>query len=347
MDDYLVALEKEIRQRSHVLQGHNIETIYFGGGTPSVLNYNQIQKILSVLQERFNVSGSNEISLEANPDDLTANYLLDLKRANIHRLSIGVQSFQQDDLSLMRRSHSDKQSRICIEDAAAAGFDDINIDLIYGVPGLSLKNWEHNLHTATDLPVQHISAYHLTYEEGTVFHHWRKKGRLKELSENTSIEQFILLRKHTEAKDFEHYEISNFARKGYRSKHNTSYWEGKKYLGFGPAAHSFTGQERSWNVASLKQYIEALDLGKNYSEKESLSERDRFNDYLITSLRTSKGICERTIREDFGEGMLKMLMKKMKTGIEKGIIKKEGGHVSINQEEWLKADMIIRELITL
>ena len=245
----------------------------------------------------------------------------------------------------MRRSHNETQATTCVKDAFAAGFENINMDLIYGVPGLSMKKWEYNLRTALSLPVQHLSAYHLTYEEGTVFHHWRKKGRLSELEENTSINQYLMLRAISKEHGFEHYEISNFAREGYRSKHNTSYWENKKYLGFGPAAHSYNGKERSWNVSSLKKYIEKVNGGGAYNEKEKLSETDSFNDYLIISLRTISGIKELFIKENFGKDCLSALMKAAKPQIKAGNLIHENGYVRIGGDHWLKADMIIRELI--
>ncbi len=345
IDDYIAALLSEIRQRQEFTGSEEIQTIYFGGGTPSVLSYDQLQRILSKIQKAFTVIEQAEITLEANPDDLKKNYLKDLKKAGINRLSIGVQSFHQDDLSLMRRSHNEAQSTASILDASSLGFENINMDLIYGVPGLSIKKWEHNLQKVMELPVQHISAYHLTYEEGTIFHHWRKQGRLHELEDTISVEQFVLLRLMSKEHGFEHYEISNFAVEGFRSKHNTSYWENKNYLGLGSAAHSYNGKERSWNVSSLKKYINKVNGGGVYNEKEELSEKDRFNDYLIITLRTKSGMSKDFVKDSFGEERLSVFMNSAATHLASGSLIQENGYVRIDPEYWLIADSIIRDLI--
>lgn len=310
-----------------------------------MLSYKNISQILSKIRKVFYVSENVEITLEANPDDLKKKYLEELKKAGINRLSIGVQSFHQDDLSLMRRSHTETQSNECINEAYSAGFDNINMDLIYGVPGLSIQKWEYNLETAMNLPLKHLSAYHLTYEAGTIFHHWRKKGKLFEVEENISIEQYKMLRTMTADQGFEHYEISNFAKEGFRSKHNTSYWENRIYLGFGPAAHSYNLKERSWNVSSLKNYLELVEKGDGYHEKEMLSDRDRFNDYLIISLRTKQGADVEYVKQEFGDPAYESLLKSSKNYIKEGTIILDQGMMLIKAKHWLKADMIIRDLI--
>lgn len=345
LDDYFSALLKEIEQKQELSGAEEVKTIYFGGGTPSVLSIDQLRVVLAKIYKTFAVSADAEITLEANPDDLNKNYLGDLKNVGINRLSIGVQSFHQDDLSLMRRSHNETQSTACIKDASSAGFENINMDLIYGVPGLNMQKWKHNLQAVMSLPVQHLSAYHLTYEEGTIFHHWRKKGKLLELEEKTSVEQYHMLRELSREHGFEHYEISNFSKAGFRSKHNTSYWENKKYLGLGPAAHSYNGKERSWNVSSLKKYIENVNRGGVYSKKEELSEKDKFNDYLIISLRTINGISEAYIKENFGEERLSKFLSAAKTHTRDGNLIRGSGYIKIDPDLWLKADMIIRDLI--
>ncbi|MFC2129246.1 radical SAM family heme chaperone HemW [Bacteroidota bacterium] len=345
IEDYVSALLKEIDQRKDVIEAEKINTIYFGGGTPSVLTFSKLKQVLTKINETLLVSVNAEITLEANPDDLSKKYLGELKNAGINRLSIGVQSFYQDDLSLMRRSHSETQSIECINEANSAGFDNINMDLIYGVPGLSMQKWEHNLKTAINLPVKHLSAYHLSYEAGTVFHHWRKKGKLKETEENTSVEQFIMLQQMTQEHGFEHYEISNFAKEGFRSKHNSSYWENKTYLGLGPAAHSFNGKERAWNVSSLKNYIELVKVGEGYNEKEKLSEKDRLNDYLIITLRTKWGANVEYVKQEFGDATQESLLRSAETYIHEGTMMLNQGMLHIKADHWLKADMIIRELI--
>lgn len=342
---YVEALLREVELRKSYIESSTIETIYFGGGTPSVLSPDHLQSILDHLRAEFIISDEAEISIEANPDDLSTEYLKDLARVGFNRLSIGVQSFHQDDLSLMRRSHNETQAWECIQRASAEGFRNINMDLIYGVPGLSMKKWEENLLQTMELPVQHLSCYHLTFEEGTIFDHWRKKGKLSEVKEEISIEQYRLLKQITSEKGFEHYEISNFAIKGYRSRHNTAYWENKPYLGLGPAAHSYNGKERSWNVSSVNRYIDEVMKGGMYNAKEILTTKEKFNDYLLSSLRTIWGIDLGYIRSCFGESMHDELLIAAKKQREGGLLLIEGEKMKIDQVNWLKADMIIRDLI--
>jgi len=344
-EDYIEALKKEIELRSAYVESREIDTIYFGGGTPSVLSVGQIQDILDMLLKKFSISPDVEFTLEANPDDLTKAYLKKLKQIGVNRLSVGVQSFHQDELSLMRRSHTEAQAQTCIQNAANAGFSNINLDLIYGVPGLTMKKWEENVRTVMQLPVVHISAYHLSYEEGTVFDHWRKKGKLFEVEETISIAQFQLLKEITADNGFEHYEISNFAKEGKLSRHNTAYWESKEYLGLGPSAHSFNGTERSWNVSSVKKYIDKIRDGEDFLEREVLKPKDRFNDYLIVSLRTKRGVDMNYIKSEFGESRAVMFLKSAEKFMSEGVMIEEGERMRIDDESWIRADMIIREMI--
>jgi len=322
-----------------------VDTIYFGGGTPSVLSAKQLERIINTLYAEFTISENVELTLEANPDDLSMSYLKELQRLGFNRLSIGVQSFHQDDLSLMRRSHTEIQATESILNAAKAGFNNINMDLIYGVPGLSMNKWEKNLEDTMALPVHHLSAYHLTYEAGTIFDHWKKKGKLFEIEDIVSIEQYKLLRDITAGNGFEHYEISNFALEGYRSKHNTAYWENKVYLGLGPAAHSYDGKDRSWNVSSVKKYIEAIEKEDVFNEKETLTKNNRFNETLIISLRVQWGVDMEYIRSEFGDAIHIGLQKSAQQFVESGILLYEDHKLRIDPDQWLKADMILRDLI--
>jgi oxygen-independent coproporphyrinogen-3 oxidase len=344
-DAYVSALVKELAQRRKQTGTEEISTVYLGGGTPSVLSKDQLQTIMQQLHNEYSVLDSAEITVEANPDDLTVDYLRFLKEIGFNRLSIGVQSFHERDLELMRRSHDEQQARICLEQAHIEGFNNISIDLIYGLPGLGLSGWEENVHITMEQPVTHISAYHLTYEPGTVFHHWKKKGRLAELPEQTSIDQYDALRRITMAEGFEHYEISNFARKGFRSEHNSSYWTGKHYLGFGPSAHSYNGKERSWNVSSLKQYLEQAERGGVVCESEALSTRDRYHDYLLTSLRTADEAEIAYIRKHFGIIYEKDLLNKSLVFIEKEELVLNNGVLIMTPGGWLKSDLIIEKLM--
>jgi len=345
LDDFVVALQKEIYERQEYIGKPEIETVYFGGGTPSVLKEGQLFTLMETIHSVYHVSENAEITFEANPDDLTPEYLKMLKKAGFNRLSIGIQSFRETDLQLMRRSHNAEQARACLSAAADEGFTNVNMDLIYGIPGLSIHDWETNVKEAASLPVTHISAYHLTYESGTVFDHWRKKGRLKEISEDDSVEQYMLLRRILAAERFNHYEISNFAREGFRSRHNSMYWKGEPYAGFGPSAHSFNGTTRQWNIPSVKRYMEALREGTAYSETEVLSPRDRYHDYLITSLRTAEGICMKEAEKTFGQEIFHHLASTSTNFISSEEMIKEGTQLRISPEGWLRADMIISRLM--
>lgn len=345
LDAYVDALLLELAHRGEELRGMEVSTVYLGGGTPSVLTPAHVEKIMNHVQELYQVEADAEVTIEANPDDLDDARLEMLLSHGFNRLSIGVQSFFPHHLELMRRSHNAAQASEALERAAHHGFENINMDLIYGLPGLTLTEWEQNVQKTMDLPVQHIAAYHLTYEAGTVFDHWRKKGRISELPEESSIAQYNMLREITAAHGFEHYEISNFALPGYRSVHNSSYWSGTLYAGFGPAAHSYNGTERRWNIASLKQYIASSRTGVGGFEVELLTPRDRFHDYLITALRTKEGADLERIRDQFGEEMADQLPGKAAPFIETGELKREGSLLKMTPGGWLRSDLVTQQLM--
>ena len=299
--DFLSALKQEISSRKDELQQEKIASIYFGGGTPSVLKTDEIKEILDLIQRLFLLEDDVEITLEANPDDLTQDFVKTLKTTNVNRLSIGIQSFHDSDLKSMNRRHNSEQALQSIHLANEAGIKNISIDLIYGLPNQTLEDWKQNVEKAVSLDVQHISAYHLTYHEGTVFYEYLKSGKIKELPDELSFRQFKLLLQLLKEEGFEQYEISNFARNECYSRHNKAYWERKKYLGFGPSAHSFDHQIRRWNVAGLKKYIRAIESNAIFWESETLSEQDQYNDYIITSLRTKWGISATYLQENFPE----------------------------------------------
>ena len=299
-NEIIKAIGKEIILRSDYTAGEEIKTIYFGGGTPSVLEPGEIQFLLDIIRKQ-NICDDLEISFEANPDDLTEGFLKSLASLGINRLSIGVQSFFEEDLALMRRSHNVKQAYDSIERACVLGFGNISIDLIYGIPGMDLKRWEKNIRIAMAFGIPHISAYHLTYEAGTVFDHWRKKGRLMPVQEEESINQFRSLRKMTGEFGYEHYEISNFAKEGYISQHNVNYWKQVSYIGVGPSAHSYNGYSRRWNISSNKKYYEGIMNDTIFYEEETLSEDNLYNEYIMTSLRTIWGVDGDYILQKFGK----------------------------------------------
>jgi oxygen-independent coproporphyrinogen-3 oxidase len=342
---YIDALLKETVRRKKYFTGEEVESIYFGGGTPSVLEPAQLQLIMNQVKEMFPVKKSAEITLEANPDDLTGAYLDVLRELSINRLSIGVQSFHKSDLLLLRRVHNEKEAEQSIYRAARHGFTNINIDLIYGIPGLSAGQWKSNLQRAVNLPVTHISAYHLTFEPGTVFDHWRKQGRIIEMSEEESVNQYNSLREELEANGFDHYEVSNFARKGNHSRHNMIYWSNKNYLGLGASAHSFDGTKRSWNVASIKKYIRSINAGEDPGESEILDDRSRYHDVLITTLRTREGLDPHYMTRIFNERITDHFQRVSAAFVDRGILAEHDGRLHIPPERWITADGIIRDLM--
>jgi len=344
VDAYVDSLVREIESRAGQLSGTSLETLYLGGGTPSVLSLPQMERIVTAARKNYEFNEDAERTIECNPDDLSPSYLEQLKALGFNRISIGIQSFHQRDLELMRRSHNAAQAEQSVMDAHAAGFEYITMDLIYGVPGQSLQQWEENISLALSLPVSHISAYHLSFEPGTVFDHWRKKERLLPVHEEESIKQYKLLRERLLGVGFDHYEISNFARDGQMSKHNMIYWSGKPYVGMGPSAHSFDGRKRSWNVSSLKKYMEGVSSGQSISETEDLSVREGYHDYLITSLRTKWGADPEQIRNRFGDELLYHFQQKSKSFLKDGSIWITDDRLAIHPDHWLIADHILREL---
>lgn len=284
------AILHELDLRKDYLGGEEIASIYFGGGTPSLLEIKELQQIFEKVASLHRVRPDAEITLEANPDDLTLEKLRDLRaHTPVNRLSIGIQSFSDADLLWMNRAHNSGQAILSIENARAAGFDNLTVDLIYGSPSTSDAQWQENVRRVFDLGIPHISCYCLTVEDGTALGNWVKKGKQPPMDEEKAIRQFEWLMEAAVLEGFEHYEISNFARPGHHARHNSSYWSGKKYLGIGPAAHSFDGETRQWNVSNNALYIKALERREVPFELEKLSPTDRYNEYVMTTLRTQWG----------------------------------------------------------
>ncbi len=306
-DELVYCLIKELVLRKNELQNEIIETIYFGGGTPSLLTASEIDQLLNAIYKNYNVIESPEITLEANPDDLSKEKIKELAKSPINRLSIGVQSFFEEDLKSMNRAHNSKEAKECLS-IATRHFDNITIDLIYGVPNMSTKRWKENLQIAFDFGVNHISSYALTVEPKTVLDSFVKNGKYPEPDETEAKEHFNILMEETSKNGFVHYEISNFGKPDYFSKHNTSYWLGKKYIGIGPSAHSFNNTHRSWNIANNANYIKNIQLGNLPNEVEKLTKEDQFNEYLMTGLRTIWGVSLTKIKEDFGDVFYKKLI---------------------------------------
>ncbi len=298
-DELVKALARELILRKGELQNQTIETIYFGGGTPSLLTIDELRLLIDSIYLNYSVSDNPEITLEANPDDLSKQKLNNLTTSRINRLSIGIQSFFEDDLQSMNRAHSSQEAKQCLEEATKH-FSNITIDLIYGIPNMSIEKWNKNLQTAFSFGVNHISSYALTVEPKTALASFIKKGTYPPIDDDLALQHFDLLMAETEQQGFVHYEISNFGKKGYFSKHNTSYWQGKSYLGIGPSAHSFNGKQRSWNVSNNTIYIKSIQDNTLPSKVETLSKQDRYNEYVMTGLRTIWGVSLNKIGTDFG-----------------------------------------------
>ncbi|MDG2059100.1 MAG: radical SAM family heme chaperone HemW [Flavobacteriales bacterium] len=298
------SLKKEIELRKQYLNNNTIETIYFGGGTPSILTESEISLLINTITENYTVINNAEISLECNPDDLTKKKVQNLKKSGINRLSIGIQSFNDEDLKFMNRSHNSSQAIESVQLAKEIGFNNISIDLMYSLPQQSLEKWKKNLDIAFSLEIQHISAYSLTIEEKTKLKSLLKKGEFSELDDIASSEHFDLLMMEAEKNKFIQYEISNFGLNGFFSKHNSKYWQAGHYLGIGPSAHSYNGETRSWNVNSNTKYIQDISENKIECEEEILSNFQKYNDYIMTSLRTISGVNLNYIKQEYGENYL-------------------------------------------
>ena len=344
MNDFVERLVEEISARGRDHKGDPLDTLYLGGGTPSLLSHENLEKIMDSVHRYFSFRKDAELTMECNPDDLNPSLLNFLIAQGFNRLSIGVQSFHERDLQLMRRSHHSEQAQQCVIMAADAGFENITMDLIYGIPGQSSEEWEENIAKAIQLPITHLSAYHLTYEPGTVFEHWRKSGRLVPVHEEQSLQQYRVLREMLIFHEFDHYEISNFARQGKPSEHNMMYWSGLPYLGVGPSAHSFDGTKRSWNIASLKEYMEGVTQDSGISESENLSNRERYHDYLITSLRTKWGIDPEQILRVFGNEINEHFLSNSKSFLEEKVMWVREGKVAIHPDHWMITDHILKRL---
>ena len=342
--DLIRGMLLELKNRKSYLKERSVNTIYFGGGTPSILDFNELESIINEAYKYYNISSDIEITLEANPDDLYSKKLSTLKLLGINRLSIGVQSFEDNELQFMNRSHNSKQCFESISAAQEVGFNNISIDLIFGIPNQSKKNWINNLKKAFELDIQHISGYSLTVEPNTVLHKNIENKILNPLDENQATEQFQELMNRCNSEGFEQYEISNYAKRGFMSKHNISYWKQDWYLGIGPSAHSFNGKSRSWNVANNKQYIHGVQLGKQIFEDEHLSTKDKYNEYIFTSLRTIWGINSRHIKKRFGEEISYYFLKSLRKWIHKKYIVIENDAYILTRKGKLQADTISSDL---
>jgi oxygen-independent coproporphyrinogen-3 oxidase len=342
--DLVAAICKEAVLRKAFLQ-EPIDTIYLGGGTPSLLSGSELEILLNTLNEHYTISPDAEITLEANPDDIDSEKLNHWHQAGINRLSIGIQSFFEEDLQWMNRAHNAEQAKHCIELAQTAGFYNLTIDLIYGTPGLSNERWKQNIETALTLGIPHLSCYALTVEPNTALDVMVRKGIKKEVDADHQATHFNILTETLQNAGFEHYEISNFAKPGFRSKHNSSYWQGKPYLGLGPSAHSFDGHvTRQWNISNNPLYISSLQQGNIPFEYETLTPVQRINEYLMTSLRTMEGISLRFLAQNWGEERKQAVLKAAQIHVAQQNIELREQHIILTAQGKFLADGIAADL---
>lgn len=335
---------REVDLQTEYLKEDPVNTLYFGGGTPSVLSVDEINRIIDKIAHKFSLINDPEITLEANPDDLSTDFLKNLKQYTlINRLSIGIQSYHDEDLRYLNRIHSGPQALEAISESLHY-FQNLSIDLIYGIPTLTIKNWEHNLKTTINFQVPHISAYSLTVEPNTVLHTLIKRNKTAGVNEDQTIIQFHHMLDVLKRADYEHYEISNFCQNKQYAQHNTSYWKGEKYLGLGPSAHSFNGKSRQWNVSAISKYIDHINENVLFEEKEDLTETDHYNEYIMTSLRTIWGVDIRELEKRFGKNSLHQFTSEIEPFVIKGDITIDGSVYTLSDQGKLFADRIAGEL---
>jgi oxygen-independent coproporphyrinogen-3 oxidase len=345
-EEMVLALAKEIQMRKSEFENEVVETIYFGGGTPSVLTSAEINFLIDSVYENYEVAGSPEITLEANPDDLSGERILELSKSKINRLSIGIQSFFEDDLKMMNRAHNSAEAQKCLEEATKY-FDNISLDLIYGVPGMSNEKWKQNIEKALSFGVPHISSYALTVEPKTAMNKMIETGKLEAPKDEVAQEHFMILLETLESNGFIHYELSNFGKENYFSKNNSAYWLGKKYMGIGPSAHGYNGVSRSWNVSNNIIYLKAIQEEKLPNETEVLSVTDRYNEYVMTGLRTIWGVSLDRIENEFGKSYLDYLMKQVQKFISDDLVSIENGILKPTKKGKFLTDGIASDLFIL
>lgn len=342
---YLEALCHELAMRHNYLHNEPINTLYFGGGTPSQLSESDFKKIFACIEKEYGLEACREITLEANPDDLTKDYVEMLTTLPFNRISLGIQTFHEPTLRLIGRRHSAIQAIEAVHRCQQQGFTNISIDLIYGLPGETPKLWKEDLQKAFSLNVQHISCYHLTYEQGTRLWKMLQNHEIAEVDEDTSVELFRILCQEMHKAGYEHYEISNFAIPGYRSRHNSAYWHEVPYLGAGPGAHSFDGKSREWNVSSLQKYIEALEQDKRDFEQETLDTDTRYNEFIMTRLRTCEGFSFSDLQHRFGKVYYDYCSLLAKPYINRGLLIKKEDTLRLSREGIFVSDEIISDLM--
>jgi oxygen-independent coproporphyrinogen-3 oxidase len=345
-DEMILALAKEIVLRKNEAKNETIETIYFGGGTPSILSIEDIKLLIDEVYKNYNVVENPEITVEANPDDLTEERIIKLSNNRVNRLSIGIQSFFEDDLKMMNRAHNSNEASNCLE-IATKYFDNISLDLIYGIPGMSNDKWKQNIEKALSYNIPHISSYALTVEPKTALETFIKKGIIVAPNDEVAQEHFHILVETLQKKGFIHYELSNFGKENYFSKNNSSYWLGKKYIGIGPSAHSFNGTSRSWNIANNTLYIKSIQENKLPLTSEKLTKEDSYNEYIMTGLRTIWGVSLERIESEFGQEFLNYLNTQSQKFINDGLLEIENSILKTTKKGKFLCDGIASDLFML
>ncbi len=344
-EEMLAAMKKEIFLRKDELQHKNLKSLYFGGGTPSILSPDELKSLIDEVLKYYSFEQDIEVTLEANPDDLDKNFLKGLSDSPVNRLSIGTQSFFEADLKLMNRAHTAHEAEDSIKRAQDFGFENLSIDLIYGSPTSDLETWKENLHKTIALEVPHISSYALTVEPKTALENWIKKGKVSNPREDEQNSEFYYLSSFLKDHGFDHYEISNFAKPGFYSRHNSAYWKYSEYLGIGPSAHSYNGlDKRSWNIAHNQQYIQKLSSGILAKEEEILSEKDQFNEMIMIGLRTVWGVGLDQLKTKFSEAILEDFNAGIRQKMRDGILITDNNHLKIPEKHWFMADGIAADL---
>lgn len=342
---YTAALCKELELRKSYIDGEPIETIYWGGGTPSQLSREDFEQVFETIHHIYKVSPDAEITIEANPDDFNDEYVSMLRTLPFNRLSIGIQTFNDESLSLLHRRHTAQQAIEAFRRCRDAGFNNISIDLMYGLPNETEQTWANDLEQAIEMRPEHISAYHLIYEEGTPLWKLREQHRVEEADEDLSVRLFTMLIHRLKEAGYQHYEISNFSLPGLHSRHNSSYWVGKKYLGCGASAHSFDGQSRQWNVASIDRYIDAAENGTLDFEIEELDQATRYNDFVITAIRTCWGMSLDKLKTDFGTRLYDYCLRMARPHIEQGTLQITDDTLRLTEQGIFVSDGIMSDML--
>ena len=342
---YINAINHEARLRGNYLGTQSVSTIYIGGGTPSVLQADEIKSILDNIVDNFKIDTNPEVTIEVNPDDISDEFLEGLKKTMVNRISVGIQSWRDQDLSLMNRRHTASAAAMALEKIFNAAYENVTIDLMYGIPGMKTADWASNLDISFSYGIKHLSAYHLTIEEGTMLNRMKQKGMLTEIDEDESTAQFQLLIEKAEAAGFIQYEISNFSLPGFLSIHNSNYWKQVSYLGLGPSAHSFNGYSRQWNIRDVNKYIKAIESDSPLFDKEELDRKTRFNEYIMTSLRTMWGINLDYVEDVFDKEGYDYIRNLSGKFIDYGLMRQEKQTLVLTNQGKMISDNIISELM--